>query len=657
MKSVYLFIVLVCITCTHTFAQTWNLNGNADATASSKLGTTTNQPLRFFANSAERMRIDSQGRVSIGSISANASTILQVNSTTQGVLVPRMTTLQKNAIVSPAKGLLIYQTDSTTGFYYFDGGWNGIAPSSKLPNKRLSNLTAPTALNQSLLPDSALSIDLGNKDSLWNNFFLKGDIFLKGNAFPFISAFRNASFNNCTAVGLGSLNGITSGSDNTAFGRSVLFSNTTGSHNTAYGTFSLVDNKSGSDNTAMGASTLLNNLGSFNTAMGSATMFNNTTGSFNTAIGVIAMRSNNTGSFNTAIGYASLVNNTTGTNNTASGLDALGANTTGSFNSAHGEEALSMNTTGSGNTANGNSALQSNTTGNRNTANGDSALFNNTTASRNCATGAFSLFKNANGTDNTANGPSTLFNNTSGFSNCAFGSDALNQNTTGGRNTAVGFSALSSNTAGSDNTAVGFNTYLFFSFSNSTALGASTTVTADNQARIGNTAVTSIGGFANWTKLSDQRFKENIKEDVPGIAFIKKLRPLTYTVNIKKLDTYLNQGKDATAEQLKAKEQSAKIVHTGFMAQEVEQAAKELNYNFSGVDAPKNDKDFYGLRYAEFVVPLVKAVQELSTKNEELAKKNETLEKNYLQQQKQIDELKEALMKLLNTKSISTTLK
>jgi len=53
----------------------------------------------------------------------------------------------------------------------------------------------------------------------------------------------------------------------------------------------------------------------------------------------------------------------------------------------------------------------------------------------------------------------------------------------------------------------------------------------------------------------------------------------------------------------------------GFIAQEVEQAAHSIGYDFSGVDAPKNENDFYGLRYAEFVVPLVKAVQELSTQN------------------------------------------
>jgi trimeric autotransporter adhesin len=44
------------------------------------------------------------------------------------------------------------------------------------------------------------------------------------------------------------------------------------------------------------------------------------------------------------------------------------------------------------------------------------------------------------------------------------------------------------------------------------------------------------------------------------------------------------------------------------------------------VDKPKNDKDFYGLRYAEFVVPLVKAVQELNTENKDLKERISKLE-------------------------------
>jgi cell shape-determining protein MreC len=45
------------------------------------------------------------------------------------------------------------------------------------------------------------------------------------------------------------------------------------------------------------------------------------------------------------------------------------------------------------------------------------------------------------------------------------------------------------------------------------------------------------------------------------------------------------------------------------------------------VDGPKNEKDFYGLRYAEFTVPLVKAVQELAAENEALRKEITELKK------------------------------
>ena len=55
---------------------------------------------------------------------------------------------------------------------------------------------------------------------------------------------------------------------------------------------------------------------------------------------------------------------------------------------------------------------------------------------------------------------------------------------------------------------------------------------------------------------------------------------------------------------------------TGFIAQEVETAAKNIGYDFDGVHHPESDKDNYTIGYASFVVPLVKAVQELSNQNE-----------------------------------------
>jgi len=51
----------------------------------------------------------------------NPSAMLDVKSTTKGLLPPRMLEAEKNAIVTPATGLLIYQTDGTAGYYYNSG--------------------------------------------------------------------------------------------------------------------------------------------------------------------------------------------------------------------------------------------------------------------------------------------------------------------------------------------------------------------------------------------------------------------------------------------------------------------------------------------------------------------------------------------------------
>lgn len=97
---------------------------------------------------------------------------------------------------------------------------------------------------------------------------------------------------------------------------------------------------------------------------------------------------------------------------------------------------------------------------------------------------------------------------------------------------------------------------------------------------------------------------------------------------------------------MQAKQEKAAIKFTGFVAQEVEAAARKLNYDFSGVDAPKTTSGFYGLRYSDFVVPLVKAVQELSKKTDEIAALKSELE----QQKKELNQLKEAVLKLSEKK-------
>ena len=63
-----------------------------------------------------------QNGVSIGTgAAADPSSMLDITSTTKGVLVTRMTSAQRTAIASPANGLLVYQTDAPSGFWYFNG--------------------------------------------------------------------------------------------------------------------------------------------------------------------------------------------------------------------------------------------------------------------------------------------------------------------------------------------------------------------------------------------------------------------------------------------------------------------------------------------------------------------------------------------------------
>ena len=65
--------------------------------------------------------LNGEAQTGIGTTSPDASAKLDISSTTKGLLAPRMTAAQKNGITLPATGLLIYQTDTTSGFYVNSG--------------------------------------------------------------------------------------------------------------------------------------------------------------------------------------------------------------------------------------------------------------------------------------------------------------------------------------------------------------------------------------------------------------------------------------------------------------------------------------------------------------------------------------------------------
>jgi hypothetical protein len=174
---------------------------------------------------------------------------------------------------------------------------------------------------------------------------------------------------------------------------------------------------------------------------------------------------------------------------------------------------------------------------------------------------------------------------------------------------------------------------------NATAIGAFSFVDASYKVRIGSSAISSIGGQVSWSTFSDGRFKKEVKEDVKGLEFINRLRPVSYTVDKISLDNYY-AGYTKNYQRDKNESSTATQRQSGFIAQEVEKAAGEVGFTFSGVDKPTNDKALYGLRYSDFVVPLVKAVQELDSENRNLKIENSEMKLANDAQQKQIDELK-----------------
>lgn len=381
--------------------------------------------------------------------------------------------------------------------------------------------------------------------------------------------------------------------------------------NTNYGTGS---GTLGSYNSTFGYYTgnSLSSTSQFNSFFGAYSGYSNTSGSYNTSIGEEALFYGTTGDFNTALGFGAMYTNTTGASNTALGYKALYSNVSGQYNISTGGGSMYFNTSGSYNSAHGYQALSSNTTGYNNSAFGYGAMFKNTTGVSNVAVGSNSLHEASTGGQNTAIGDVSLWSNTASW-NTGIGQSAMYYNTTGEKNTSLGTQSLYWNTTGSNNTAIGFDAGPSSSYpnlSNSLALGYQARVTASNQVRIGNSSVTSIGGYAAWSNLSDFRFKQDIREDVSGLDFIEALRPISYSINLSALNRFLGLSDDGQAE-------TNTLRHTGFIAQDVENLIQTKGFVFYGVNTPQNDRDHYSISYAEFVVPLVKAVQDLSLKVKE----------------------------------------
>ena len=263
-----------------------------------------------------------------------------------------------------------------------------------------------------------------------------------------------------------------------------------------------------------------------------------------------------------------------------------------------------------GNTANYNTffglaAGNAVTTGDGNTAMGRDALKNCTTCASTVAIGQFALGNSQNNFYNVAIGGAAL-QYIVGSSSSSLGSN----------NTAVGADSGKFVETGNYNTFIGRSTATVAALptiENSTAIGFGTVVDSSYKVVIGAQGVNSIGGPVAWTNYSDERFKYNIKNNVLGLEFIKRLKPVTYQFDYKKLDDFYHKddkNKDENNFKLDLTNANNRI-QSGFMAQDIEKLCKEMNFEFGAVDKPQDASyGIFGLRYSTFVLPLVKAVQE-----------------------------------------------
>ena len=191
------------------------------------------------------------------------------------------------------------------------------------------------------------------------------------------------------------------------------------------------------------------------------------------------------------------------------------------------------------------------------------------------------------GTSNVMVGERAGQNSTTGFSNVLIGTRVAGTNTTGTRLTIIGVDA--------DVSAGNLN--------NATAIGEGAIVNASNKVRIGNANIGVIEGQVAFTNASDKRLKKDIKTLDVGLDFIMRLNPVSYHMKD------FNDGK----------------LNWGFLAQDIESLVGDENAILTiGGDAERT----LGLRYTDFIAPLVKAVQE---QQKLIAELKEQIEQNRLE--------------------------
>ena len=409
--------------------------------------------------------------VGIGTAVPDASAALDVRSSGQGLLVPRLTAAQRLGIAAPATGLLVYQTNggAQAGFWFNAGtaavpGWTFINPTAPAPDN-LGNHTATTNVNLQANALTGTGADLG------------------------------------TAVGLGvrADGGLNLGQNTPGLcillGFQAGANTTTGNFNQFLGYQSGLANTSGSSNYFSGLqSGLANTSGDVNHFEGYQSGLNNTTGRTNFFAGYQAGRSNTTSSANQFVGYQSGFTNTTGDNNHFVGYQSGLANTTGRLNHFEGIQSGVSNITGSQNQFCGFQSGANNTTGSTNLFVGFQSGFSNITGAENFFGGNGAGISNTTGSQNTfCGGRFCGAFNTTGGGNVFVGYGGGSNNSNGGNNVFVGLRAGSINSSGNCNLALGYEAGpTTGGLTNAAAIGCQARVSQSNSLVLGATGTNAV---------------------------------------------------------------------------------------------------------------------------------------------------------------------
>jgi len=276
-------------------------------------------------------------------------------------------------------------------------------------------------------------------------------------------------------------------------------------------------------------------------------------------------------------------------------------------NTAVGYEALFSSATSFGNVAFGYHALRNNSSGGSSTASGYEALISNTTGFSNTASGFRALRTNTTGSNNTASGYESLRNTSTGSFNTAFGYDALRSNTSNGNNTAVGYRALRANT-GSNNTALGVDAGVTITTgSNNLVLGyqaAPSLATVSNEVTLGDSSISTLRcQVTTITSLSDARDKKDVKPLNAGLDFVKALKPVSFTWDMR------DGGKVGQAD-------------TGFIAQDLQSAQTNTGVTIPDLVFDENPNRLEA-GYGKLIPVLVQAIKDLSAEVETLKSQRE----------------------------------